>query len=59
MIHKALVPGGDLVFTIEHPIFMVKRIPIGLLMKTVARPGRSMAIRSRANAARTGSPRAC
>jgi SAM-dependent methyltransferase len=22
LIHQALVPGGDLVFTIEHPVFM-------------------------------------
>ncbi len=27
MIHKALVPGGDLVFTIEHPIFMAAAHP--------------------------------
>jgi len=26
-IHKALVPGGDLVFTIEHPIFMAAAHP--------------------------------
>ncbi|MGL9622886.1 class I SAM-dependent methyltransferase [Bradyrhizobium sp. U531] len=27
MIHKALVPGGDLVFTAEHPIFMAAAHP--------------------------------
>lgn len=27
MIHAALVPGGDLVFTIEHPIFMAAAHP--------------------------------
>ena len=27
MIHKALAPGGDLVFTIEHPIFMAAAHP--------------------------------
>jgi len=27
MIHNALVPGGDLVFTIEHPIFMAAAHP--------------------------------
>jgi SAM-dependent methyltransferase len=27
MIHKALVPGGHLVFTIEHPIFMAAAHP--------------------------------
>ncbi|MXQ14629.1 class I SAM-dependent methyltransferase [Microvirga makkahensis] len=27
MIHKALVPGGDLVFTTEHPIFMAAAHP--------------------------------
>ena len=27
MIHRALVPGGDLVFTIEHPIFMAAAHP--------------------------------
>lgn len=27
MIYAALVPGGDLVFTIEHPIFMAARHP--------------------------------
>lgn len=27
MIHEALVPGGDLVFTIEHPIFMAAAHP--------------------------------
>jgi SAM-dependent methyltransferase len=27
MIHKALVPGGSLVFTIEHPIFMAAAHP--------------------------------
>ena len=27
MINKALVPGGDLVFTIEHPIFMAAAHP--------------------------------
>lgn len=27
MMHKALVPGGDLVFTIEHPIFMAAAHP--------------------------------
>ncbi|WP_370210389.1 class I SAM-dependent methyltransferase [Roseovarius sp.] len=27
VIHAALVPGGDLVFTIEHPIFMAARQP--------------------------------
>ncbi|GGO56957.1 Methyltransferase domain-containing protein [Roseovarius pacificus] len=27
MIHRALAPGGDLVFTIEHPIFMAAAHP--------------------------------
>lgn len=27
MIHTALVPGGDLVFTVEHPIFMAAAHP--------------------------------
>ena len=27
MIHRALRPGGDLVFTIEHPIYMAPRRP--------------------------------
>lgn len=27
MMHRALVPGGDLVFTIEHPIFMAASQP--------------------------------
>ncbi|WP_421566333.1 class I SAM-dependent methyltransferase [Ochrobactrum sp. EDr1-4] len=27
MIHNALVPGGDMVFTIEHPIFMAAAHP--------------------------------
>src|SRR5690606_27210039 len=27
MIHNTLVPGGDLVFTIEHPIFMAAAHP--------------------------------
>lgn len=31
MIHKALVPGSDLVFTIEHPIFMAAAHPHWLL----------------------------
>ncbi|REF73477.1 methyltransferase family protein [Paracoccus versutus] len=31
MIHKALAPGGDLVFTIEHPIFMATAHPHWLL----------------------------
>ena len=30
-IHSALVPGGDLVFTIEHPIFMAASHPHWLL----------------------------
>lgn len=31
MIHAALVPGGDLVFTIEHPIFMAAAHPHWML----------------------------
>lgn len=31
MIHKALVPGSDLIFTIEHPIFMAAAHPHWLL----------------------------
>ncbi|WP_152988078.1 methyltransferase domain-containing protein, partial [Paracoccus sp. MKU1] len=31
MIHKALVSGGDLVFTIEHPIYMAAAHPHWLL----------------------------
>lgn len=27
MIHEALVPGGDLVFTIEHPVYMAAAYP--------------------------------
>jgi hypothetical protein len=27
MIHKALPPGGDLVFTIEHPVYMAAAHP--------------------------------
>lgn len=31
MIHKALAPGGDLVFAIEHPVFMAAAYPHRLL----------------------------
>jgi len=31
MVHKALTPGGDLVFTIEHPIYMAAAHPHWIL----------------------------
>ena len=31
MLHRALAPGGDLVFTIEHPIYMAAAHPHWLL----------------------------
>ena len=54
-VHRALTPGADFVFTIEHPIFMAAaRSALAHGRGRGAEPGRSVAMRSKASAGPTG-----
>lgn len=62
MIHTALAPGGDLVFTIEHPIFMAASHSHWTLdagRRQTKDMARKWLLYWRASAAQTGSPTAC
>ena len=52
-IRQSLQPGGKLVFSIEHPVFMAPRQP-GWPMRRAASAGPSTVTSSKARACRTG-----
>ena len=57
-VHRALAPGGHLVFSVEHPIFTAPTQPGWSVVRMAARRGRSTATFAKDRAGRTGSPRA-
>jgi SAM-dependent methyltransferase len=57
-VHRALVPGGHLVFSVEHPVYTAPTRPGGRSTRTGARRGPSTATSRRVPAPRTGWPSA-
>ena len=57
-LHAALAPGGNLVFSVEHPTVTAPRHPGWSAVRRATRHGRSTIISTKGRARPTGSPRA-
>ena len=53
-VHRALVPAGSLVVSVEHPIYTAPSAPGWRKTRPAGRPGRSTATWRKARARRTG-----